>query len=105
MSSAQGWRDLTVGGIIPTPGTARSYETGDWRNVRPLHSKEKCINCLICWLYCPDAAIVVKDGKVLGIDYAHCKGCGICARECPDKVHAIEMVNEAEWEEMKDNKE
>jgi pyruvate ferredoxin oxidoreductase delta subunit len=27
-----------------------------------------------------------------GIDYAHCKGCGICAKVCP--VSCIEMVKE-----------
>jgi Pyruvate/2-oxoacid:ferredoxin oxidoreductase delta subunit len=26
----------------------------------------------------------------------HCKGCGICAHECPDKVRAISMVLESE---------
>jgi len=31
---------------------------------------------------------------VIGIDYEHCKGCGICARECPRK--AVSMVEEAE---------
>lgn len=92
--AAPGWRELPIGGVIVEGGSAERYETGDWRNVRPLHSKEKCINCLICWIYCPDSAIIVKDGKVEGIDYDHCKGCGICSRECPVKVHAIEMVDE-----------
>jgi len=36
--------------------------------------------------------IKVKDGKIVGIDLNHCKGCGICAHECP--VDAIEMVEE-----------
>jgi pyruvate ferredoxin oxidoreductase delta subunit len=31
----------------------------------------------------------VKDEKMTGIDFEHCKGCGICAKECPFK--AIEM--------------
>ena len=43
-------------------------------------------------MYCPDASIEVKDGQMTGIDYEHCKGCGVCAREC--KFGAISMVNE-----------
>jgi pyruvate ferredoxin oxidoreductase delta subunit len=92
------WRDLPIGGLILEGGTAEKYETGDWRSKRPVLNKEKCINCLFCWVYCPDSAIQLQDGKVTGIDYAHCKGCGICARECPAKVQAIEMKSEGEFE-------
>lgn len=90
------WRELTEAGLITEAGNARKYETGDWRSKRPVHDPEKCINCLFCWIYCPDSAIIVQDWKVQGIDYAHCKGCGICARECPDKVQALKMVDEPE---------
>ena len=45
--------------------------------------------------FCPDMAVIVEDGRVVGFDYKHCKGCGICAKECPSKVHAIDMVPEA----------
>jgi len=54
---------------------------------------EKCIQCLLCWVFCPDGAIVTEDRKVKGIDLVHCKGCGICACECPQK--AITMIEEA----------
>jgi len=74
---AKGWRDVPIGGLILDPGSAYKYETGDWRTFRPVWSSEKCIHCLRCWVYCPDSAVKVKDGKVIGIDYSHCKGCGI----------------------------
>jgi pyruvate ferredoxin oxidoreductase delta subunit len=47
-------------------------------------------------MYCPDMAIKVKDGKREAFDYDYCKGCGICARECPGKKgqKAIIMVEE-----------
>ena len=47
---------------------------------------------MICYWACPDSSIVVQDGKMVGIDLKHCKGCGICADVCPRD--AIEMENE-----------
>jgi pyruvate ferredoxin oxidoreductase delta subunit len=41
-------------------------------------------------MYCPEG-IVTKSIPVK-IDYDYCKGCGICAEECPAK--AIRMVAE-----------
>jgi pyruvate ferredoxin oxidoreductase delta subunit len=67
--------------------------------MRPVLDREKCTDCLICWIYCPDTAVIVEDGKVVGFNLFHCKGCGICARECPPKVQAIKMIPEVEAEE------
>ena len=89
-----GWRDIPIGGLILEAGNAEQYETGSWRTYRPIRDMEKCIQCLRCWIYCPDSAIPVKDGEVDGFDYDHCKGCGVCARECPPKATAITMVLE-----------
>jgi 2-oxoacid:acceptor oxidoreductase delta subunit (pyruvate/2-ketoisovalerate family) len=52
-----------------------------------------CFECDNCYGYCPDDAIA-KLGPGLGfrIDLDHCKGCGICAHECP--AGAIDMVPE-----------
>lgn len=92
-----GWKDIPSGGAILEPGNSRQYLTGEWRStVRPKWHKERCIHCLFCWVYCPDAAIKVVDGKMTEIDYDYCKGCGICAKECPAKGKAIEMVPEHE---------
>ncbi|MCL5942817.1 MAG: 4Fe-4S binding protein, partial [Actinobacteria bacterium] len=70
-----GWKDVPRGGIILEPGNAAQYETGDWRTFRPEWSPEKCTHCLLCWVYCPDAAIRGNDGKGRGVAYKHCKGC------------------------------
>jgi len=87
----KGWKDLPTGGIITKPGSALDFKTGDWRSEKPIWDEKKCTSCLICFIYCPDSAIKVKDGKMTGIDYDYCKGCGICAKECPVKVIKMEM--------------
>ena len=93
--SKPGWRKLPPGDILEA-GTAQEFETGDWRSERPVRDEEKCTNCLICWVYCPDSAIMVEDGKIKGFNYRFCKGCGICASVCPPKIKAIKMVSERE---------
>jgi pyruvate ferredoxin oxidoreductase delta subunit len=84
--------DVPEGGVADEPGKAREYETGSWRSRKPILDKEKCIDCLTCWIYCPDDSIVIKDKKMEGFDYRYCKGCGICSKVCPKD--AIEMVEE-----------
>jgi len=91
------WQELPKAGVIDEPGTSAEYRTADWRTHIPVRDPDKCINCLRCWISCPDSAILVKDGKHAGFDLEHCKGCGICARECPPKVQAIVMVLESEY--------
>ena len=80
--------------VIMEPGTAKEYKTGSWRSRRPVVDKEKCINCLFCWMYRPDNSILVEKGEMKGIKLSHCKGCGICANQCPKD--AIVMVEEGE---------
>lgn len=94
----RGWRELPLGGVVTEAGSARRYITGEWRSgQRPLLDTNRCTSCMLCWVYCPDAAIKVENGKVVGIDYDHCKGCGICASECPVRPQpAMTMVDEGE---------
>src|SRR6185437_6193658 len=48
-----------------------------------------CFGCDNCYGVCPDNAIVkLADGQY-EIDYDYCKGCGLCAAECP--CGSIEM--------------
>lgn len=96
MSTAkEGWKALPEGDVLEA-GTAINFETGDWRSEKPVFHKERCIDCKICWIYCPDTSITLDENKrVSGIDYAHCKGCGICSYECPVKPEkAITMEKE-----------
>jgi len=86
------WKDLEVGCIITEPGNASQYKTGDWKSQRPILNKERCIQCGICYLFCPEACIQPDDEKYFVSDPFYCKGCGICARECP--MGAIKMAEE-----------
>lgn len=47
-----------------------------------------CLACDNCWTLCPDNAVlktseIAKDGSHYLFDYEYCKGCGLCAKECP----------------------
>ena len=93
----KGWHEILIGGMITDVGNSINYKTGDWRSYRPMWDDKKCNNCKVCWVYCPDGSITIKDGVMIGMDLEHCKGCGICAQECPQK--AIKMVEETKVRE------
>ncbi|MHC1586202.1 MAG: 4Fe-4S binding protein [Candidatus Hecatellaceae archaeon] len=86
------WRSLPHALMIFEPATSKYYYTGDWRAFKPVINYDKCIRCGLCWVYCPDGAMVMRGDGSCEVDLRYCKGCGICAAECP--VKAIEMVEE-----------
>ncbi len=89
------WREEPIAGIIPEAGNSTEYKTGSWRTYRPVWYEDRCIQCMACFFLCPEGAILTDDdGKMRGIDYDFCKGCGICANECKAKEKALEMVLE-----------
>jgi 2-oxoacid:acceptor oxidoreductase delta subunit (pyruvate/2-ketoisovalerate family) len=52
-----------------------------------------CFECDNCYGVCPDNAVVKLDpGQRFRFNYDYCKGCGVCAAECP--CGAIRMVTE-----------
>jgi len=112
------WHELALGMAVIHPGSARALRTGDWRSSRPIWhyvgEATGCIQCALCTVYCPEGCINIVplretgfDPKELGkrpaamltesslvptADLDYCKGCGICAYECPTKC--IEIVPE-----------
>ena len=92
-----GWAKLPMAGAIMQAGNSVQNETGTWRTYRPVWDEDKCIHCLNCFMLCPDDAIQVEDAKVVGVDYDHCKGCGICVKECPPKVQAFTFELESDF--------
>lgn len=52
-----------------------------------------CFECDNCYGVCPDTAVAkLGEGLRYEFDYDYCKGCGICAVECP--AGAIQMIPE-----------
>jgi len=96
MEKKKGWKEIPIGGVLTTPGSALKNKTGTWRAFRPIWNKEKCIHCMQCIAFCPDNCIPAKAGKRLETDLDYCKGCGACAAVCP--VKCIEMKEEGEFE-------
>ncbi len=67
-----------------------------WRVIKPVYNRDICIDCQNCWVWCPDTSIISRDKQMLGIDYDHCKGCGVCVEVCPTNPKSLLMFSEAE---------
>jgi 2-oxoacid:acceptor oxidoreductase gamma subunit (pyruvate/2-ketoisovalerate family)/2-oxoacid:acceptor oxidoreductase delta subunit (pyruvate/2-ketoisovalerate family) len=87
------WQDLPVG-LIVQPGSAKNYKTGSWRSLVPVTDATKCIKCGLCWIFCPDSARYRMPDGTYETNFEYCKGCGVCARECPSRC--ITMIEEKE---------
>ena len=81
-------------GLFSFRGAARVDGEAGWTALRvhvPVASRYGAV----------DARLRIKlddEGKMTGIDYDYCKGCGLCAKVCPPKASAIEMVPERRGE-------
>jgi len=50
-----------------------------------------CNECENCYIFCPDASILKREGKIFHqVDYDFCKGCGVCFVECPRRAISLE---------------
>jgi 2-oxoacid:acceptor oxidoreductase delta subunit (pyruvate/2-ketoisovalerate family) len=65
-------------------------ERSSWRVFTPTIDYSKCIRCHQCWLFCPDAAYSIDKKGYTHPDPKTCKGCGICANQCPVKCIKME---------------
>lgn len=101
MMNAKEKKDPFIAGIC-IPAVGEAGKTGDWSDLMPVIDQTKCIPasknkpaCFLCWLYCPDGVVSMTIPVAIDLDY--CKGCGICAEECP--ANAIKMVRKVECDE------
>ena len=95
MSQLKQWTELPVAGAV-APVDAVQPHTGGWRTEgRPVPHLSACVNCLLCWLYCPDSAIVLDGTTFSGIDYDFCKGCALCVEVCPTEALSMEPEEDA----------
>ena len=82
--------DLNVAHFKQAPRIPPSSRQGRYTRNQAVSSARRCFQCGTCnfcsrcYDYCPDLAILISPKeKRREIDYDHCKGCGICAEECP----------------------
>ncbi|MGP8169096.1 MAG: 4Fe-4S binding protein, partial [Methanoregula sp.] len=47
--------------------------------------------CGTCQVICPEGCIAEDNEGFFDPDYAYCKGCGMCAEECPKKAIAMKQ--------------
>lgn len=95
-----GYETQPIGGILPAPGNAAWNDLSASRTgSMPILDKEKCINCGVCDLVCPDMCLAWGDGEIggkyerelMGVDYRYCKGCLRCVESCPTGALAREF--------------
>jgi 2-oxoacid:acceptor oxidoreductase delta subunit (pyruvate/2-ketoisovalerate family) len=68
-------------------------ETNALYEARRCLSCGNCFECDNCYGVCPDNAVIkLGPGNRFKFNYDYCKGCGVCAQECP--CGAIAMVPE-----------
>ena len=91
--------DLNTASFRKSDRIQPSQSDGLYSKQQAARSARRCFKCGICTFckkcddYCPDLSIYVDaKQKFREIDYDHCKGCGICAAECPRA--AIDWVKE-----------
>ena len=110
-----GWDAVTQGvvinsfegdatGVVEKKAEERTYSdfssytatVASWRVIKPVYNRDICIDCQNCWVWCPDTSIISRDKQMLGIDYDHCKGCGVCVEVCPTNPKSLLMFGEKE---------
>ena len=76
------------------PRSSQHHGAAGWARDARCPSCGNCFECDNCYGVCPDNAVIkLGPGNRFKFNYDFCKGCGICAQECP--CGAIAMMPEA----------
>ncbi len=81
----KGWKEITPGAVITEAGSALKFKTGSWRAFKPRWLEENCIQCMFCWLYCPDMAIKVKEGRGRSLTMTTARGAESARSSVPER--------------------
>lgn len=77
--------------IVVAGGSSVANKTGTWSSRQAVVDQKKCIKCHQCVIYCPEGCIDIEaDRKNVKVNADYCKGCLVCAVECP--VRAIKII-------------
>ena len=72
--------------------------TGSWRNIRPeIDTRPTASSAASAGSSAPTPPSTIDDERPV-VNYDYCKGCGICAEECPTKC--IDMVEERQMKKV-----
>lgn len=88
-----GYRTQPIGGTILNPGNTILKDLSSARHgYYPLYHRDRCIDCGLCDMTCPDYVFVFKMGVdkrgkpnpvMQGPNLQYCKGCLRCVEICP----------------------
>jgi len=57
---------------------------------KPVINKEKCTNCGMCILVCPQNVFGKENGSVVVKKPDECIDCGACEMQCPEQAIKLE---------------
>jgi len=94
-----GYANAPIGGAIVNPGnTVHKDLSASRQGIFPLYHRDRCIDCGLCTMTCPDFVFVWEKGVdkkgltamvLKGPNLQYCKGCLKCVDICP--VEALTM--------------